>query len=98
MRCSLNADGDRLGRVDFSSKNGIVGSARVVHKHSKAVVCDTVKPDIALQDLALLVPLRITANWWFIQFHISNTCTQYPLPYVRPGLRKRRFIEPLLTS
>lgn len=36
-RCSLNADGDRLGRVDFGSKNGIVESAHVVHKHSKAI-------------------------------------------------------------
>lgn len=34
VRCSLNADGDRLGRVDFGSKNGVVESARVVHKHS----------------------------------------------------------------
>lgn len=36
VRCSLNADGDRLGRVDFGSKNGIVESAHVIHKHSKA--------------------------------------------------------------
>jgi hypothetical protein len=35
VRCSLNADGDRLGRVDFGSKNGIVESAHVVHKHSE---------------------------------------------------------------
>jgi len=35
VRCSLNADGDRLGRVDFGSKNGMVESAHVVHKHSE---------------------------------------------------------------
>ena len=35
VRCSLNADGDRLGRADFSSKNGIVESAHVVHKHGE---------------------------------------------------------------
>lgn len=35
VRCSLNGDGDRSGRVDFGSKNGIVESAHVVHKHSK---------------------------------------------------------------
>lgn len=34
VRCSMNADGDRVGRVDFGSKNGVVESARVVHKHS----------------------------------------------------------------
>lgn len=37
VRCSLNADGERLGRVDFGSKNGIVESARIVHKHSEVV-------------------------------------------------------------
>lgn len=35
VRCSLNVDGDRLGRVDFGSRNGIVESAHVVHKHSE---------------------------------------------------------------
>lgn len=34
LRCNLNADGNRLGKVDFGSKNGIVESARVVRKHS----------------------------------------------------------------
>jgi syntaxin-binding protein 5 len=34
LRCSMNADGNRLGRVDFGSKNGVVESACVVHKHS----------------------------------------------------------------
>lgn len=34
LRCSLNADGDRLGKVDFSSKVGVVESAHVIHKHS----------------------------------------------------------------
>ena len=34
LRCSRNADGNRLGRVDFGSKNGVVQSARVIHKHS----------------------------------------------------------------
>ena len=38
VRCSLNVDGDRLGRVDFGSKNGIVESAHVVHKHSEGGV------------------------------------------------------------
>lgn len=35
VKCSLNADGDRLGRVDFGSKNGIVEGAHVIHKHSE---------------------------------------------------------------
>ena len=34
VRCSLNGDGDRMGRVDFGSKNGVVESAHIVHKHS----------------------------------------------------------------
>lgn len=34
LKCSRNADGNRLGRVEFGSKNGAVESARVVHKHS----------------------------------------------------------------
>lgn len=38
VKCNLNADGGQLGRVDFSSKNGIVESVHVVHKHSKVVV------------------------------------------------------------
>ncbi|KAF9654319.1 hypothetical protein BDM02DRAFT_3085840 [Thelephora ganbajun] len=38
VKCSLNADGDRLGRVDFASKNGIVESAHVVRKHRSCVV------------------------------------------------------------
>ena len=37
VKCSLNADGDRLGRVDFGSKNGIVECAHVVHKHSEVM-------------------------------------------------------------
>ena len=79
-RCSLNGDGDRLGRVDFGSKNGIVESAHVVHKHSEDAVITSVrvaKAD-ALQDLALLVPSRIRANCLFIQSRVLNTCTRYP--------------------
>lgn len=38
IRCSPNADGGRIGRVDFGSKNGIVESAHVVHKHRSCVV------------------------------------------------------------
>ena len=34
LRCSLNADGERLGRVDFGQKIGVVESAQVVHRHS----------------------------------------------------------------
>lgn len=34
LRCSLNANGSRLGRVDFGSKNGVVENACVVHRHS----------------------------------------------------------------
>lgn len=46
MRCCLNADGDRLGKVDFGSKNGIVEGAHVVHKHSKAAINHTIDLDV----------------------------------------------------
>jgi len=37
-RCNLNADGNRLGKVDFGSKHGVVENAHVVHKHSKVLI------------------------------------------------------------
>lgn len=79
VRCGLNVDGDRLGRVEFGSKNGIVESARVVHKHSKSgVTVHTAEIDVVLQDLALSVPSRIRDSSLFIRSRVSNTCTRYP--------------------
>ena len=58
----------------------------------------TAKPDLILQDLASSAPLRTRDNCLFIRFRVSSTCTRYPCPSLRPGLRGRDSIRPLLIT
>lgn len=70
VRCSINGDGDRLGKADFVSKNGIVESAHVVHKHSKGVCHQRTPPN--------LMPLPRVLYRWCLYGQGSTACLFSP--------------------